>query len=96
MDGSAAKTSPQGYVVIHGHFYQPPRENPWIEQIEVEPSAAPFHDWNARITTECYRPNGVARVYDGQERILDIVNNYRYLSFNFGPTLISWLEDKAP
>jgi alpha-amylase/alpha-mannosidase (GH57 family) len=96
MDGSAAKISPQGYVVIHGHFYQPPRENPWIEQIEVEPSASPFHDWNTRITAECYRPNGAARVYDGQSRILDIVNNYRYLSFNFGPTLISWLEDKAP
>ena len=96
MDGSSTKTSPQGYVTIHGHFYQPPRENPWIEQIEVEPSAAPFHDWNARITAECYRPNGVARIYDGQERILDIVNNYRYLSFNFGPTLISWLEAKAP
>jgi alpha-amylase/alpha-mannosidase (GH57 family) len=96
MDGSAAKPSAQGYVVIHGHFYQPPRENPWIEQIEVEPSASPFHDWNTRITHECYRPNGVARVYDGQSRILDIVNNYRYLSFNFGPTLISWLETKAP
>ena len=96
MDGSAAKPSPQGYVVIHGHFYQPPRENPWIEQIEVEPSASPFHDWNTRITNECYRPNGVARVYDGQSRILDIVNNYRYLSFNFGPTLISWLEAQAP
>jgi alpha-amylase/alpha-mannosidase (GH57 family) len=96
MDGSSAKTSPQGYVTIHGHFYQPPRENPWIEQIEVEPSASPFHDWNTRITAECYRPNGVARIYDGQGRILDIVNNYRYLSFNFGPTLISWLEDHAP
>ena len=96
MDGLPAKFTPQGYVVIHGHFYQPPRENPWIEQIEVEPSAAPFHDWNSRITAECYRPNAAARVYDGQERILDIVNNYRYLSFNFGPTLIGWLEQQAP
>jgi alpha-amylase/alpha-mannosidase (GH57 family) len=96
MDNPSVKTTPQGYVVIHGHFYQPPRENPWIEQIEVEPSAAPFHDWNTRITAECYRPNSVARVYDGQGRILDIVNNYRHLSFNFGPTLISWLEDQAP
>jgi alpha-amylase/alpha-mannosidase (GH57 family) len=96
MDGSSAKTSPKGYVVIHGHFYQPPRENPWIEKIEVEPSASPYHDWNARISAECYRPNGVARIYDGQERILDIVNNYRYLSFNFGPTLINWLEDNEP
>ncbi len=96
MDGSSAKVSPQGYVVIHGHFYQPPRENPWIEQIEVEPGAAPYHDWNARVTAECYRPNSVARVYDGQGRILDIVDNYRYLSFNFGPTLIGWLEEQAP
>ena len=96
MDGLPAKISPQGYVVIHGHFYQPPRENPWIEQIEVEPSATPYHDWNARITAECYRPNGVARVYDGQGRILDIVNNYQHLSFNFGPTLIGWLQAQAP
>jgi alpha-amylase/alpha-mannosidase (GH57 family) len=96
MDGSSAKVSPQGYVIIHGHFYQPPRENPWIEQIEVEPSAAPYHDWNARVTAECYRPNSVARVYDGQGRILDIVDNYRYISFNFGPTLIGWLKDQAP
>lgn len=96
MDGLPAKISPQGYVVIHGHFYQPPRENPWIEQIEVEPSATPYHDWNTRITAECYHPNGVARVYDGQGRILDIVNNYQHLSFNFGPTLISWLEAQAP
>ena len=96
MDGLPAKISPQGYVVIHGHFYQPPRENPWIEQIEVEPSATPYHDWNARINAECYRPNGVARVYDGQGRILDIVNNYQHLSFNFGPTLIGWLKGQAP
>jgi alpha-amylase/alpha-mannosidase (GH57 family) len=96
MDGSAAKTTAQGYVVIHGHFYQPPRENPWIEKIEVEPTAAPYHDWNARITAECYRPNGAARVYDGQRRILDIVNNYQHLSFNFGPTLIGWLKEQAP
>jgi len=90
------KKIPQGYVVIHGHFYQPPRENPWIEQIEVETSAYPYHDWNNRINTECYTPNGCARVYDGQHRILDIINNYEFISFNFGPTLLSWLEDKAP
>jgi alpha-amylase/alpha-mannosidase (GH57 family) len=96
MDSLPVKTSPQGYVVIHGHFYQPPRENPWIEQIEVETSAHPYHDWNTRITAECYRPNEAARVYDGQRRILDIVNNYEHLSFNFGPTLLSWLEDQAP
>ncbi len=86
----------KGFVVIHGHFYQPPRENPWIEQIEVEAGAQPYHDWNARINAECYRPNAWARVYDGVRRILDIINNYEYLSFNFGPTLMRWLEDKAP
>ncbi|MCL4503859.1 MAG: DUF3536 domain-containing protein [Deltaproteobacteria bacterium] len=96
MDPSPAKTGPQGYVVIHGHFYQPPRENPWIEQIEVELSAHPFHDWNARINTECYSPNAAARIFDGQHRILDIINNYKHISFNFGPTLISWLAEKAP
>ncbi len=96
MDLLPAKTGPQGYVVIHGHFYQPPRENPWIEQIEVELSAHPYHDWNARITAECYGPNAAARIYDGQRRILDIINNYEYISFNFGPTLLSWLENHAP
>jgi alpha-amylase/alpha-mannosidase (GH57 family) len=96
MEGTPAATSPQGYVVIHGHFYQPPRENPWIEQIEVEPSASPYHDWNSRITAECYGPNSAARVYDGQRRVLDIVNNYQHISFNFGPTLIGWLKEQGP
>jgi alpha-amylase/alpha-mannosidase (GH57 family) len=96
MDHLPAKTGPLAYVVIHGHFYQPPRENPWIEQIEVETSAAPYHDWNARINCECYSPNAAARVFDGQHRILDIINNYEHISFNFGPTLISWLAEKAP
>ncbi|MBM4349804.1 MAG: DUF3536 domain-containing protein [Deltaproteobacteria bacterium] len=84
------------FVVIHGHFYQPPRENPWLEAIEREESAHPFHDWNERITLECYRPNGYARIVDGQGKILDIVNNYSYLSFNFGSTLLSWIERKRP
>jgi len=96
MDAPVSQEDPQGYVVIHGHFYQPPRENPWIEEIEVETGAHPFHDWNERIKAECYRPNGVARIYDGQRRILDLVNNYEHLSFNFGPTLLSWLETAAP
>ncbi|MDD5640653.1 MAG: DUF3536 domain-containing protein, partial [Syntrophales bacterium] len=96
MDPLPPKKVPQGYVVIHGHFYQPPRENPWIEQIEMETSAHPYHDWNSRINVECYTPNGCARVFDGQSRILDIINNYALISFNFGPTLISWLEAKAP
>jgi alpha-amylase/alpha-mannosidase (GH57 family) len=96
MDPSPPKKIAQGYVVIHGHFYQPPRENPWIEQIEVETSAHPYHDWNTRINVECYSPNGCARVFDSQHRILDIINNYDFISFNFGPTLLSWLEAEAP
>jgi len=79
-------------LVVHGHFYQPPRENPWTEELGREASAAPYHDWNARIDAECYRPNGVARVFDDQGRVVDIVNNYANLSFDVGPTLLSWLE----
>ena len=82
--------------VLHGHFYQPPRENPWTEVVPRQPTAAPFHDWNERITAECYRPNGWARVLDDHGRILAIVDNYRRLSFDMGPTLLSWLEDRAP
>ncbi len=84
------------YVAIHGHFYQPPRENPWLEIIENEESAQPFHDWNERIAFECYRPNAFARTLDGKGKILDIVNNYSSISFNFGPTLLPWLEKKFP
>ena len=73
------------FVVVHGHFYQPPRENPWTEDVAREPSAAPFHDWNARITAECYRPNGWARIVDDSGRVEAIVNNYERLSFNVGP-----------
>jgi alpha-amylase/alpha-mannosidase (GH57 family) len=83
-------------LVIHGHFYQPPRENPWTEVVEPEPSAAPFHDWNERIYQECYRANGNARVVSTQGRIEAIENNYLYLSFNFGPTLLSWMEKEHP
>jgi len=85
-----------GYVAIHGHFYQPPRENPWFEAIETEESAHPFHDWNERITFECYRPNAHARIVDDRRKILEIINNYFSISFNFGPTLLSWLELKFP
>ena len=84
------------FVAIHGHFYQPPRENPWLEAIEREESAHPFHDWNERITLECYRPNAYARIIDDQGKILDILNNYSFLSFNFGPTLLSWIERERP
>jgi len=80
------------YVTIHGHFYQPPRENPYLNAIERQPSASPFHDWNERIHYECYRPNAFARLLNEQEEVIGIVNNYEYLSFNIGPTLMSWLE----
>ncbi len=80
------------YVTVHGHFYQPPRENPYLDAIERQPSASPFHDWNERIHHECYRPNAFARVLNDQGELVGIVNNYEYLSFNIGPTLMSWLE----
>src|SRR5919204_4922564 len=70
----------RGLVVIHGHFYQPPRENPWTGQVDAEASAAPDHDWNVRITRESYRPLAAA---------------YEYLSFDFGPTLLDWMEREA-
>lgn len=84
------------YICIHGHFYQPPRENPWLEAIEVQDSAYPYHDWNERISAECYGPNGASRIMDGEGRIRKIVNNYSRISFNVGPTLLAWLEAKAP
>ncbi|MEH2286073.1 DUF3536 domain-containing protein [Nostoc sp.] len=80
------------YVTVHGHFYQPPRENPYLDAIERQPSAAPFHDWNERIHWECYRPNAFARVLNDRGEVAGIVNNYEYFSFNIGPTLMSWLE----
>jgi alpha-amylase/alpha-mannosidase (GH57 family) len=83
-------------ICIHGHFYQPPRENPWLETIELQDSAAPYHDWNERITRECYAPNAVSRILDDDGLIVKLVNNYSKISFNFGPTLLSWLEVKAP
>src|SRR5215208_6242125 len=84
------------YVCIHGHFYQPPRENPWLDTIEVQDSAAPYHDWNARITAECYWPNAAARLLGPKDRIAAIVNNYASLSFNFGPTLTAWFARCEP
>ena len=83
-------------VVVHGHFYQPPRHDPWTEAMPVEPSAAPSHDWNERIDAECYRPNGAARLMDHEGRVVDIVNNYELISFNVGPTLDTWLARHAP
>ena len=84
------------YLCIHGHFYQPPRENAWLEKIEIQPSAFPYHDWNERITRECYYPNAFSRVLNDDQKIIDIVNNYSKISFNFGPTLLSWMEQHAP
>ena len=84
------------FLTIHGHFYQPPRENPWLEAIELQDSALPYHDWNERINKECYNPNSVSKIVDSRNRILDVVNNYEHMSYNFGPTLLSWMEQFAP
>ncbi len=84
------------YICIHGHFYQPPRENPWLEEIEQQDSAYPYHDWNEKITAECYATNAVSRILDTEGKIIDIVNNYSKMSFNFGPTLLDWIKEKSP
>lgn len=83
------------FICIHGHFYQPPRENPWLEAVETQDSAAPYHDWNERICAECYATNGAARILNNKKQIVRIVNNYARTSFNFGPTLLSWLKENA-
>jgi len=90
----ASKT--QKYICIHGHFYQPPRENAWLETIEMQDSAAPYHDWNDRITEECYAPNCVSRILDEEGKIVNIVNNLASISYNYGPTLLSWMEQTHP
>ncbi len=84
------------YICIHGHFYQPPRENPYLEAVELQDSAYPYHDWNERITAECYAPNAASRIQDSENRILKLLNNYSEISFNFGPTLLSWMKEQAP
>ena len=84
------------FVCIHGHFYQPPRENPWLETVETQDGAAPYHDWNERVCAECYATNGAARIVNAKNKIISIVNNYSRMSFNFGPTLMSWLKENAP
>jgi alpha-amylase/alpha-mannosidase (GH57 family) len=84
------------FICIHGHFYQPPRENPWLEAVELQDSAMPYHDWNQRITAECYAPNTTARILDGDQRIQRIVNNYARINFNFGPTLLAWMKEMMP
>lgn len=84
------------FICIHGHFYQPPRENPWLEEIEIQDSSYPYHDWNERIASECYAPNSASRLLDGEGRITDIVSNYEKISFDFGPTLLSWMQTHSP
>jgi alpha-amylase/alpha-mannosidase (GH57 family) len=88
--------SARRFVAIHGHFYQPPRENPWLEAVEIQDSAYPYHDWNARIAAECYGPNTAARRVNPRNQILDIGNNFEQISFNVGPTLFHWLATERP
>jgi alpha-amylase/alpha-mannosidase (GH57 family) len=83
-------------LCLHGHFYQPPREHPWLGVVEPEPSAAPARDWNTRITAECYAPNAAARILDDAGRLADVVDNYAWTSFDFGPTLLAWMAREAP
>ena len=90
------KTAQGVYITVHGHFYQPPRENPYLNTIERQPSAHPYHDWNERIHHECYRPNAFARILNHRQELVGIVNNFEYLSFNIGPTLMSWLQNYDP
>ena len=93
---SQPAATPRRFICIHGHFYQPPRENAWLEAIEEQESAAPYHDWNERINHECYAANGSSRILNRQNKIVRIVNNYSRISFNFGPTLLAWMEKSAP
>jgi len=83
------------FICIHGHFYQPPRENPWLEDVELQDKAYPYHDWNAKVTQECYRQNAASRILGPDKKIIDIVNNYKNISFDFGPTLMYWLQSHA-
>ena len=84
------------YICIHGHFYQPPRENPWLEVVEIQESASPWHDWNARISAECYSRNAASRILNTKGDIIKICNNYSRMSFNMGPTLLTWMEEHDP
>ncbi len=88
-------SSQEKYICIHGHFYQPPRENPWLEEVELQESAYPEHDWNERITAQCYGPNSQSRILDADNKIIAIDNTYAKISFNFGPTLLCWMERHA-
>src|SRR5205807_9111150 len=94
-EGGLPMGSPR-YICVHGHFYQPPRENPWLEAVEVQDSAHPYHDWNERITRECYATNSRSRLVDSHGKIVNLINNYAWISFNFGPTLLAWMAEAAP
>jgi alpha-amylase/alpha-mannosidase (GH57 family) len=83
-------------ICIHGHFYQPPRENPWLETIELQESAHPYHNWNEKISAECYSQNSFSRILNPDKKIRKVMNNYSYISFNIGPTLIGWLKKFDP
>lgn len=84
------------YICIHGHFYQPPRENPWLNKVEIQDSAYPYHDWNHRIDAECYKRNASSRILNEEGNIEDIMNNYGGISFNIGPTLLAWMKTESP
>src|SRR5262249_14416690 len=84
------------YICIHGHFYQPPRENPWLENVELQDSAYPYHDWNERVTAERYPPNSVSRILDGHSQMIHLCTKCSTISLSFGPPLLSWLEAKSP
>lgn len=88
--------SKKKYLCVHGHFYQPPRENPWLNKVEIQDSAYPYHDWNHRINAECYARNSASRILNEEKKIVDIINNYAWMSFNIGPTLLAWMEHEAP
>ncbi len=96
MNGIKPFEKSRKWLIVHGHFYQPPRENPWLDVIEKQPSASPYRDWNERIYAECYRPNGYSRLLDPHGMITGIYNNYSSMSFNFGPTLMEWLKKHHP
>lgn len=88
--------SSKRYICIHGHFYQPPRENPWLNKVEYQESAYPYHDWNVRITDECYHPNAFSRILNDEKKVVQIYNNYSFMSFDIGPTLLEWMKKEAP
>lgn len=90
------KSSPKRCICVHGHFYQPPRENPWLEAIEIQDAASPYHDWNERVNAECYAPNSRSRILGSEDQIINVVNNYEFISCDFGPTLLSWMSEYAP